>query len=65
MKAVRNGTLRTFLVLGMVSIMAGSAFAASNIYDFTLPSIDGKPMPLLRERKSRNRRAETAPSANR
>jgi len=26
--------------------MAGSAFAASNIYDFTLPSIDGKPMPL-------------------
>jgi glutathione peroxidase len=46
MKAVRNGTLRTFLVLGMVSIMAGSAFAASNIYDFTLPSIDGKPMPL-------------------
>jgi glutathione peroxidase len=26
--------------------MAGSSFAASNVYDFTLPSIDGKPMPL-------------------
>ncbi|MGH9539429.1 MAG: glutathione peroxidase [Terriglobales bacterium] len=26
--------------------MAGSAFAGSNIYDFTLPSIDGTPMPL-------------------
>jgi glutathione peroxidase len=46
MKAARNGSFRTFLVLGMVTIMAGSAFAASNIYDFTLPSIDGKPMPL-------------------
>jgi glutathione peroxidase len=46
MKAVRNGSFRTFLVLGMVTIMAGSTFAASNIYDFTLPSIDGKPMPL-------------------
>ena len=46
MGAVRNGSFRTFLVLGMVTIMAGSAFAASNIYDFTLPSIDGKPMPL-------------------
>jgi glutathione peroxidase len=45
MKAVRNGSVRTFLVLGMVIIMAGSAIAA-NIYDFTLPSIDGKPMPL-------------------
>ncbi|MGA7381849.1 MAG: glutathione peroxidase [Terriglobales bacterium] len=26
--------------------MAGPTFAASNIYDFTLPNIDGKPMPL-------------------
>jgi glutathione peroxidase len=46
MKAVRNRSFRTFLVLGMVTIIAGSAFAASNIYDCTLPSIDGKPMPL-------------------
>jgi glutathione peroxidase len=45
MKAVRNGSVRTTLVLGLVMIMAGSAVAA-NIYDFTLPSIDGKPMPL-------------------
>jgi glutathione peroxidase len=27
-------------------MIAGSMFAASGIYDFTLPSIDGKPMPL-------------------
>jgi len=27
-------------------MVAGSMFAASSIYDFTLPSIDGKPMPL-------------------
>jgi len=46
MKAVRSGTVRTFVALGLVIIMAGSAFAASNIYDFTLPSIDGTPMPL-------------------
>ena len=46
MKTVRPGSVRTYLVLGLVIIMAGSAFAASNIYDFTLPSIDGKPMPL-------------------
>ena len=45
MKAVRNGSVRTSLVLGLVIIMAGSA-VAGNIYDFTLPSIEGKPMPL-------------------
>ncbi len=27
-------------------MVSGSMFAASSIYDFTLPSIDGKPMPL-------------------
>jgi len=46
MKAVRNGSIRTFVVMALVIIMAGSGFAASNIYDFTLPSIDGRPMPL-------------------
>jgi len=46
MKAVRNGSIRTFVVMALVIIMAGSVFAASNIYDFTLPSIDGRPMPL-------------------
>jgi glutathione peroxidase len=45
MKAVRNRSVHASLVLGLVMIMAGSA-AAANIYDFTLPSIDGKPMPL-------------------
>ncbi len=43
MKATRS--VRIFLVLGLVILMAGSALAAS-IYDFTLPSIDGQPMPL-------------------
>jgi len=43
MKAV--GSVRASLILGLVIVMAGSALSA-NIYDFTLPSIDGKPMPL-------------------
>ncbi len=46
MKAMRNGSARTFAVLGLLIFMTGSVFAASNIYDFTLPSIDGKAMPL-------------------
>jgi glutathione peroxidase len=46
MRAVRTRSVRTIVALGLVMIMAGSAFAASNIYDFTLPSIDGKPMSL-------------------
>jgi glutathione peroxidase len=33
-------------MLGLVVMMASSLFAASSIYTFTLPSIDGKPMPL-------------------
>jgi len=45
MKAISRGNIRTFAILGIVIIMTGSVFAA-NIYDFTLPSIDGKPMPL-------------------
>ena len=45
MKAVPSRSVRSSLLLGLVMIMAGSARAA-NIYDFTLPSIDGKPMPL-------------------
>ena len=35
MKAMRIGSVRTFCVLGLVIIMTGSVFAASNIYDFT------------------------------
>jgi glutathione peroxidase len=46
MKALRNRSVRTVAVVGLMIIMTGSVFAASNIYDFTLPSIDGKPMPL-------------------
>jgi len=33
------------LLLGWMMLMAGTSFAA-NIYDFTLPSIDGQPTPL-------------------
>ena len=38
---------RNILFFGLVTLMAASTFsAASSLYDFTLPSIDGKPMPL-------------------
>ncbi len=34
-------------VIGLVTLlMSASLFAASSIYEFTLPSIDGKPLPL-------------------
>jgi glutathione peroxidase len=39
-------TVRGFLLFGASLIMAGSLFAASGIYTFTLNSIDGKPAPL-------------------
>lgn len=37
---------RTQLLFGALLIMAGSLFAASGIYSFTLNSIDGQPAPL-------------------
>jgi glutathione peroxidase len=40
------GNLGTYLVFGVLLIMATSLFAASGIYSFTLNSIDGKPAPL-------------------
>jgi hypothetical protein len=46
MTVVRNGTARKYLCLGLVILMATSTFAASNLYNFTQPSIDGKPTPL-------------------
>ena len=46
MTVVRNGNIRKHLLIGLVILMATSTFAASNLYNFTLPSIDGKPMPL-------------------
>jgi glutathione peroxidase len=38
--------VRGYLLSGALLIMAGSLFAASGIYTFTLNSIDGKPAPL-------------------
>jgi len=38
--------VRTYLLCGALLMMAGSLFAASGIYTFTLNSIDGKPAPL-------------------
>ena len=38
--------VRGYLLLGALSIMAGSLLAASGIYSFTLNSIDGPPAPL-------------------
>src|ERR1022692_3663949 len=39
-------TVRGYLLSGALLIMAGSLFAASGIYTFTLNSIDGQPAPL-------------------
>jgi glutathione peroxidase len=38
--------VRAYLMAGALLVMAGSLFAASSIYNFTLNSIDGKPAPL-------------------
>jgi glutathione peroxidase len=46
MKNGNNGKLRTYFMGLLILLMSASLFAASSIYDFTLPSIDGKPMPL-------------------
>ena len=32
--------------LGLLAMLTSSAFAASNVHEFTLPSIDGAPAPL-------------------
>ncbi len=41
-----NRNLRTFLLGVATLLMSASLFAAGSIYDFTLNSIDGRPMPL-------------------
>jgi glutathione peroxidase len=46
MKAGSNEKLRSYFMGLVILLMSASLFAASSIYDFTLPSIDGKPMPL-------------------
>jgi glutathione peroxidase len=33
-------------VLGLIAMLTSSAFAASSVHEFTLPSIDGAPAPL-------------------
>jgi glutathione peroxidase len=37
---------KLYFTLGLLIMTAGSMSAASNIYSFNLPSIEGKPMPL-------------------
>lgn len=46
MKIAPNGRLYRLLSLGVLILVVTQAFAASSVYDFTLPSIDGQPMPL-------------------
>jgi glutathione peroxidase len=41
-----QSTLRKLLFLGMAFFMAQTALAAPGIYNYTLPSLDGEPMPL-------------------
>ncbi len=41
-----GSAFRTLVIGGATLMAVGSMFTASRIYDFTLPSIDGKPMPL-------------------
>lgn len=37
---------REYLIIGLVILMTATSFAASSVYDFTLPNIDGQPTPL-------------------
>jgi glutathione peroxidase len=46
MTGLTEGLFRKLITGGMILMVSGSISAASSIYDFTLPSIDGKPMPL-------------------
>ena len=46
MKTAWRGSLHQALLLGFVLMTATSMFAGSSIYGFTLPSIDGRPLPL-------------------
>jgi glutathione peroxidase len=46
MKRTPRPNITAYFLLGLTLTLAGSLFAASSIYDFTLPSIDGKPIPL-------------------
>src|SRR6202521_1000212 len=46
MRISRTGISRAYFIGLVALLMSASLFAASSIYEFTLPSIDGKPMPL-------------------
>jgi glutathione peroxidase len=46
MQVVRNANVRKSILLALTIITPISTFAASNLYNFTLPNIEGKPMPL-------------------
>jgi glutathione peroxidase len=47
MTTVAGSAFRALLAAGGgILIVAGSIFGAASVYDFNLPSIDGKPMPL-------------------
>ncbi len=46
---MKNGKIhnsRTYFLSLVILLMSASLFAAGSIYDFTLNSIDGKPLPL-------------------
>jgi len=46
MNKLRRAGFLGYVVVGVFVLMAASAYAASNIYDFTLPLLDGKDAPL-------------------
>src|SRR5437764_14960789 len=46
MKRAQKRNMRAYFLIGLTLTMAASLFAAPNIYDFTLPSIDGRPTPM-------------------
>jgi glutathione peroxidase len=46
MRFSRSGNSCAYFTGLMALLMSASLFAASSIYEFTLPSIDGKPLPL-------------------
>ena len=46
MRISRSGISCAYFIGLVALLMSASLFAASSIYEFTLPSIDGKPLPL-------------------
>ena len=46
MRISRSGISRAYFIGLVALLISASLFAASSIYEFTLPSIEGKPLPL-------------------